>query len=217
MNNEIKLRILSSIILLPTTFYLIILGSFYFQIFILICYFISLYEWNKMKKNNVLNYIGLLLLTFSFYTVLKSISIFDSKLYFFLIILTCIATDIGGYIFGKLLKGPKLTKISPNKTYAGLFGGLLLSLVTIYYFSKFNSFFKYDNFNYNFWIFTILISFVSQLGDIIISYFKRLSKIKHSGKIIPGHGGLLDRIDGMIFAFPFAYILTKHEILQFIQ
>ena len=217
MKNEIKLRILSSIILLPITFYLIILGSFYFKIFVLICYFISMYEWYKMKKNNVLNYIGLFFLTFSFYTVLNSINIYDSKLYFFSIILICIATDVGGYVFGKLIKGPKLTKISPNKTYAGLVGGILLSLITIYYFSKFNSFFKYNNFHYNFWIFTVLISFISQLGDIIVSYFKRLSKIKNSGKIIPGHGGLLDRIDGMIFAFPFSYILAKFNILQLIQ
>ena len=217
MNNEIKLRILSSIILLPTTFYLVTLSSFYFQIFLLICYFISLYEWFKMKKNTVLNFIGLFFITFSFYTVLKLLSIYDSKLYFFLIILTCVATDIGGYIFGKLINGPKLTKISPNKTYAGLFGGLLFSLITIYFFSKFNSFFIYNNFHYIFWIFTVLISLTSQLGDIIISYFKRLSKIKNSGKIIPGHGGLLDRIDGMIFAFPFSYILAKYDILQFIQ
>ena len=217
MKNEIKLRILSSTILLPITFYLIILDSFYFKIFLLICYFISLYEWFKMKKNIVLNYFGLFFLTFSFYTVLKLMNLYGSQLYFFSIILICIATDIGGYIFGKLIKGPKLTRISPNKTYAGLVGGLLLSLITIYFFSKFNYFFKYNNFNYNFWIFTILISFISQLGDIIISYFKRLSKIKNSGRIIPGHGGLLDRIDGMIFAFPFSYILSKYAILQFIQ
>jgi phosphatidate cytidylyltransferase len=118
----------------------------------------------------------------------------------------CILTDIGGYIFGKLIKGPKLTKFSPNKTYAGMFGGYLLSFISIIFIS-------FANFNYNglnIFIFILIISTVSQLGDIFISYFKRLSKIKDTGKIIPGHGGILDRVDGMIFAFPVAYfIITK--------
>ena len=113
----------------------------------------------------------------------------------------CISTDIGGYIFGKVFKGPKLTKISPNKTYAGMIGGFFLSLLTILLY--------FDYLDYTvtitWFITTILISSVSQIGDIIISYFKRLSKIKNTGNIIPGHGGLLDRIDGMIFAFPFCY------------
>ena len=122
------------------------------------------------------------------------------------ILIVCVSTDIGGYIFGKVFKGPKLIKISPKKTYTGVIGGYLVSIILYYLFKNFN---YGDEINYNDFIFILLISTISQLGDITISYFKRLSKIKDTGKILPGHGGLLDRIDGMIFAFPVAYIIFK--------
>jgi phosphatidate cytidylyltransferase len=121
-----------------------------------------------------------------------------------------VATDIGGYIFGKLFKGPKLTKLSPNKTYAGMIGGFFLSLI----FLSFSLQYFEMTFTINWLFFALLVSSVSQLGDIIISYFKRLSKIKDTGKIIPGHGGLLDRVDGMIFAFPFSYIAILLGVLS---
>ena len=133
-----------------------------------------------------------------------------------IITLICISTDIGGYIFGNLFKGPKLTKVSPKKTYSGMIGGYLLSIIFLYIF--YNSpyvFAKSLEFTSDIFIFILLVSTVSQLGDIIISYFKRLSKIKDTGKIIPGHGGLLDRVDGMIFAFPFSYIILKLNVLQY--
>ena len=123
-------------------------------------------------------------------------------------------TDIGGYLFGKLFKGPKLTKLSPNKTYAGMIGGYVLSLVLILLIFK-NYFVYQTNIlpNFKLILFTVIISTTSQIGDILISYFKRLSKIKDTGKIIPGHGGLLDRADGMIFAFPFSYIILLTGII----
>ena len=122
----------------------------------------------------------------------------------FFVILVCVATDIGGYFFGKIFKGPKLTKISPNKTYAGMIGGYFLSLIILTI--------LIDLINYSgsvilLFLITILISTISQIGDIIVSYFKRKSNIKNTGNIIPGHGGLLDRIDGMIFAFPAFYLV----------
>ena len=120
------------------------------------------------------------------------------------IVTVCVSTDIGGYVFGKLFKGPKLTKLSPNKTYAGMFGGYFLSLISV----TTIPYFKYDVMLLNDFLIVIAISSVSQIGDITISYFKRLSKIKDTGKIIPGHGGLLDRVDGMIFAFPFTFIIV---------
>ena len=124
----------------------------------------------------------------------------------------CIGTDIGGYVFGKLLKGPKLTKISPNKTYSGMFGSFILSIVFAHIYFKNSSFFSFlvvDKIELQTIYFVILISIISQIGDIVISFFKRKSKLKNTGRIIPGHGGLLDRIDGMIFAFPFIFILFK--------
>ena len=130
-----------------------------------------------------------------------------------MVIITCISTDIGGYIFGKTFKGPKLTKISPKKTYSGMIGGYFLSMINVIVFLKYMEFVYDINFLLKILIFVVIISTVSQIGDIIISFFKRKSKIKDTGKIIPGHGGLLDRIDGMIFAFPFSLVIFSIEPL----
>lgn len=156
-------------------------------------------------------FLGLLFLFFSFLTIYE-LRFHSSSDYIILLIITiiCVATDIGGYIFGKLFKGPKLTKLSPNKTYAGMIGGFFLSLI----FLSFSLQYFEMTFTINWLFFALLVSSVSQLGDIIISYFKRLSKIKDTGKIIPGHGGLLDRVDGMIFAFPFSYIAILLGVLS---
>ena len=208
MNKELYKRVISSILLLPIVLFFIIKGSFLFNFFILICFFISAFEWHKMTKNFLYKIFGFSFLIFSFYTIYKIRNDLPNDYDdFLLIILVCVSTDIGGYIFGNIFKGPKLTKISPKKTYSGMIGGYLLSII-------FANFFLNNYFNKatmeltgDTFILIILISTVSQIGDLIISYFKRLSNVKDTGKIIPGHGGLLDRIDGMIFAFPFSYII----------
>ena len=134
---------------------------------------------------------------------------------FIFVTFVCILTDIGGYSFGKVLKGPKLTKLSPNKTYSGMIGSYLFSLFFIFIlFTNDVPFLNSLNFSMNLFISIVLISTISQLGDLIISYFKRLSKIKDTGNILPGHGGLLDRLDGMIFAFPFSYIMFQLNIFN---
>ena len=134
MKKEFEKRLLSSIILLPMAFFFIIKGSFFFNLFTIIILLISLYEWHllSLRKNYYLP--GFILIIFSFYTFYFLRHEGDYQI-FLLILLTCIATDIGGYIFGKIFKGPKLTKISPNKTYAGMLGGLILSVffVSIYF------------------------------------------------------------------------------------
>tara|TARA_B100001093_G_scaffold188780_1_gene181357 strand:- start:30 stop:653 length:624 start_codon:yes stop_codon:yes gene_type:complete len=198
MNKELIKRILSSIVLIPLALFFIIKGSILFIFFISICFLIIAYEWHMMSKNKSYYLYGLIFLIFSFLTVyFLQISDYRATL---LVVTICVSTDIGGYVFGKLFKGPKLTKFSPNKTYAGMFGGYFFSLISITMFP----FMDFDFMQLSKFLFIIGISSVSQIGDITISYFKRLSKIKDTGKIIPGHGGLLDRVDGMIFAFPFA-------------
>ena len=199
IGKELKKRILSSIILLPLALFFVFAGSFYLIFFTLICFFVSIYEWNNMVKKIELQFFGSLFLIFSFYTFYE---ISDSYLLIFVLLL-CASTDIGGYTFGKLFKGPKLIRISPNKTYSGMIGGYLLSLIFLLFYMNWIN----QTINLEWFIITILISTVSQIGDIAISYFKRLSKVKDTGKIIPGHGGLLDRIDGMIFAFPIFYLI----------
>ena len=211
MEKELQKRILSSIILLPLSFFFIIKGSIFFILFLTILFVVACQEWLKMTKKIEYKTVGILFLFFSFYTVyfFRERDLSD----FLLILIICIATDIGGYIFGKIFKGPRLIKISPNKTYAGMIGSFLLSIVASYIFAiKYDSTFLQNQnlFEGVYFIFLIfLISSVSQIGDLIISYFKRLSKIKNTGNIFPGHGGLLDRIDGMIFAFPFIFLVSK--------
>ena len=205
MSLEFIKRILSSIILLPFTFFIIVEGSFIFITFLIVCLFISIIEWNNMSKEKKYNKIGFIFLFFSFLCIYDlRINSDDNYITFLFIVFVCISTDIGGYIFGKLLKGPKLTKYSPNKTFAGMMGSFIFSIFSMLVFI--NIFIEL-NLSLKLTIFTVIISLISQLGDIIVSYFKRKSNIKDTGNIIPGHGGLLDRIDGMIFAFPFSYIL----------
>ena len=212
MDKEFLTRILSSLILLPLVLFFIIKGSIFFNFFILVIFLITLYEWHYLSFKKVYYLPGFIFIFFSFYAFyfLRNEGEYN---FFLLILLICISTDIGGYIFGKILKGPKLTKISPNKTYAGMFGGFVLSVTLSAIFFNNLTFLSLAQINVVMGtqiIITVLsISFISQVGDLIISFFKRKSKIKNTGKIIPGHGGILDRIDGMIFAFPYAFILTK--------
>ncbi len=214
IKNEFLKRILSSIILL-LLFYLVMSQSLIIiSLFLIFCLSAVLYEWHNMSKKKKYYYIGIIFIIFSFYSAYKLLSFDSNYEYFLLVLIICISTDIGGYIFGKFFKGPKLTSISPNKTYSGALGGFIFSLTSIffldssYYFSNIPEVFN------NIILITILISTVSQVGDIAISYFKRLSNVKDTGKIIPGHGGLLDRIDGMLFAFPFLYILISSNLLK---
>ena len=211
MDKELQKRILSSFILIPVCFFFIIKGSFLFNFFLLVCLFITFFEWFAMSKRKNYHLFGYLFLAFAFYSAyaLRNNFADENLIIFLLIIITCISTDVGGYVFGKIFKGPKLIKISPKKTYSGMIGGYFLSIIFINVFFYYSYLF-YDGiaiFSLETLIIILLISTVSQIGDLTVSYFKRLSNIKDTGKIIPGHGGLLDRLDGMIFAFPFSYIM----------
>ena len=210
MIKDFEKRLLSSLILIPTAIFFIIQGSVFFIFFLSILFLTTSYEWLKMsKKNNLLKFLGIIFLFFSFYTAfyIREISGLN---YFLFIIIVCIFTDIGGYIFGKTFKGPKLINISPNKTYAGVVGSFLFSLIAGFTYLKYLSIY-YSNIIKMDQLFVLLyilfISFVSQIGDLIISYFKRKAKLKDTGKLLPGHGGLLDRIDGLIFVLPMIYFL----------
>ena len=210
MNQEIIKRILSSIIIIAIAFFFIIKGSFLFIFFLSICFFITSFEWYKMAKNKNYFLLGQIFLIVSFLSTFFLRNIFLED--FIFVILICISTDIGGFVFGKIFKGPKLTKISPNKTYSGMIGSFFLSIISALFYTNYYSLIYWTD---NILLITvILISSVSQIGDLTVSYFKRISKIKNTGKIIPGHGGLLDRIDGMIFAIPFASIFLI--IIKFI-
>ena len=216
MVNELLKRISSSIILSLLAFFCIIKGSYFFITLLVIVFLISSFEWHNMTKNKSYYFFGFVYLFISLFCVFKIRFDFasDASL-FLLIIIICILTDIGGFVFGKVFKGPKLIKYSPNKTYSGLLGSFLLSFTII----PINSYFNFitDATLTTLAIFTFMVSSISQFGDILISYFKRVSKIKDTGNIIPGHGGLLDRIDGMIFAFPISYLLIIFKIIEIVK
>ena len=126
----------------------------------------------------------------------------DLGVILFILLFGCIGSDIGGFIVGKTFEGPKLTKISPKKTISGAFGSILFTIITIciliFYFFK--------NFNYNIILISIFTSISCQLGDLFFSYLKRKAKIKDTGNILPGHGGILDRLDGILFGIPIGFI-----------
>ena len=209
MIKEFEKRLISSIILIPISIFFIVKGSVFFIFFLSVLFLATSYEWIKMnKKNDLLKLLGIIFLFISFYTTLEIRENYNLNS-FLLIITICIFTDIGGYLFGNIIKGPKLTRISPKKTYSGVFGGFLLSLIAGLIFTNY-FFIEKKIFNEDLFLLIIIlfISMISQIGDLIISFFKRKAKLKDTGKIIPGHGGLLDRIDGMIFVFPIFYLIS---------
>ena len=209
INKELQKRILSSIILVPVSFFFIIQGSLTFIFFLSLIFLLTSSEWFRMTKNkDLLRIFGLFFLFFSFFSTIYLRQYIGLNFFLFLIIV-CVFTDTGGYIFGKIFKGPRLTKISPKKTYAGVIGSFLISLlfglIYIKYFGQKSRVIL--DIDPKFIILLILfISLVSQIGDLIISYFKRKAKLKDTGKILPGHGGFLDRIDGIIFVMPITYL-----------
>ena len=221
IDNELQKRILSSLFLIPISIFFIVQGSVFFIFFLSISFFVTSYEWLKMSKNFSKKIFGIVFLLFSFYLAYLLRTEQGYKI-FILVILISILTDIGGFIFGKIFKGPKLTKISPKKTYSGVIGSFILSVVgslifieyfvglKTYIYLNYLSFEPYGiNLNLFILFFILISSLISQLGDLIVSYFKRIAKIKDTGKILPGHGGLLDRIDGIIFTVPFVYLILK--------
>ena len=216
MSLELKKRIITSI------FLLILLSLMYYYSFILIIasIIIGLISWIEFyaliskifKKNNFKNRILRFLYKASSLLYLSGLVIFvilakmiNLDLYLVIIysLLIAIMSDVGGLIIGKWFKGKKLTKISPNKTISGSIGSFIFSLVLIPFFITY--FETYSIFTII--LITIIISLTSQLGDLLISYLKRKAKVKNTSDLLPGHGGILDRIDGIIFAIPAGLLL----------
>ena len=212
MKNEFEKRLLTSFLIVPFSLFLIIKGSLFFIFFLSIVFLITIYEWVKITKNlNIAKILGTIFIFFSIYSAYLFRN--EQGVYVFLfIIIISILTDVGGYFFGKTFKGPRLTKISPNKTYSGVIGSFILSIIGgMTYFNLFVGNILMSVHEYIIvLLFILLISLISQLGDLIISFYKRIAKLKNTGKILPGHGGLLDRIDGIIFTVPSSYAILNY-------
>ena len=210
---EIKKRFFTSILLFSTLL-LIIYNQIALTFFLALCFYQMVSEFYfilskffKKKKFNTYLSMLIILITLSYIIIFVWTAISgdnnDTKLAFFLIVSITISTDIGGFVFGKIFKGKKFSKISPNKTYSGMIGSYIISFVSTYFLFK-----NYFNFT-DLILFTIIISTSSQIGDLLISYLKRNVNIKDTGNILPGHGGLLDRFDGLILAIPVGLIISK--------
>ena len=209
-------RVLSALILIPFTLYFSLKGFFLFDIFLIFCFLITFIEWHKMTKDHFFYIPGIFFIMFSFYTVsnIRNSDIYFGLDNFLFVFLICISTDIGGYVFGKFFKGPKLSKISPNKTYSGVIGSFIFTLITTLflineYIVPVSTNILTSN-NFYILIYSMILSLASQAGDLLISYFKRISGQKDTGNLIPGHGGILDRIDGMILAFPIFFLINLY-------
>jgi phosphatidate cytidylyltransferase len=216
MSSNIKKRILTSILLIT-----LLIGMFYYSyIMIVSLIIIAMISWiefyaliSKILKKNILKdrffrfiykTLSLFYLSGLVYLIFAIESEYSNlKIYLLYSVLVAILSDIGGLVCGKIFKGKKLTKISPKKTISGSIGSFIFSISLIPFFYKTH----FDQNLLNILLITIIISLVTQLGDLFISFLKRKAKVKDTSDLLPGHGGVLDRIDGIIFAIPLGIFL----------
>jgi len=221
MKKELKKRIITSIVLIAIALNCLFINNFSWLFLLLIVSFICWVEFINLNKKIwkrkaiiilpiILSFLFLLLFVYASYKFRIERGAAD----ILFVLGVCVFSDIGGYIIGKSIGGKKLTKISPNKTISGSFGSFLFSLFPLGIFMILSSQAIFQEFNPSekHILYCLLISLSCQLGDLIISYFKRLAKVKDTGKILPGHGGMLDRIDGVIFTIP-TTILIIHPLI----
>ena len=214
MSKELVNRILTSLVLLPVLFYFSFNSGIYLIIFLSLIYFLSFYEIIKNTKNLLFIFLSnliLILAFFSFYYLRGNSN--SSLVILYWVLASTFLSDIGGYVVGRIIKGKKLTKISPNKTYSGSIGSIIFSLFALPFLNILQNYFfgqlLVNLLQFNYILLTILISIICQLGDLYISHWKRKIKIKDISNILPGHGGILDRIDGLIFVLIFIFISNK--------
>jgi phosphatidate cytidylyltransferase len=208
MNLELIKRILTSLILLPILIFSLHYSGIYLLILLVLIFLLSFYEVFKTTKNLLFNLISNIIIIFSLFSFhfLRGETNYSLILIYWILAATFLS-DIGGFTFGKIIKGKKLTKISPNKTYSGAVGSIIFSFISLPLLNFFQFFFLNENlvnfYLLKYFILTFCISIICQLGDIYISYWKRKFNIKNTSRILPGHGGVLDRIDGLIFVLIF--------------
>ena len=210
---NLQKRILTSIVALPLTIFFVVKGGYLLSFFLLFVFFLGLHELFTVFKRIKTKLFLLLILTISILSIyyLANDSV-NSLFLLYFVIGVSVSSDVGGYIFGKIFKWKKLSKISPKKTISGVFGSYFCSFICIIVFNKLSGSSSHGLLVSNLTIIpeillTIFFSTVAQAGDLIISYFKRLEKIKDTGKILPGHGGIFDRIDGLMFVAILAFVL----------
>jgi len=215
--NNLQKRILTSIIILPISIFFILKGGNYIVSFLYAILILGNFEAFSAFKRKLSIIIIDVILVMALLALLHLRN--DTASSFFLllwIIILTIFSDVGGYIFGKTFKGKKITKISPNKTISGIIGSFIFAVLSVFFISFIISLMSGIENNFflkpKYFILALLFSLAAQLGDLFISYFKRLEKLKDTGKILPGHGGIFDRIDGLMFVVILAYILYTLKV-----
>jgi len=197
--NNFKKRLSVSLLAFPLI-YVLLYQKTLSNLLILIVFLFCIFEWVKIfKKKNAIFFLGLIVLFVFLLSLLRIYNYEEFNLTFLWLIVLTWLSDIGGYIFGKLFGGPKLTQISPNKTWAGAIGSIILSQFAFLIFFL-NSSYK---FNINIIFMQLFLSIIGQFGDILMSYVKRKNNKKDTSNFIPGHGGFLDRVDGLIWIIIF--------------
>ena len=213
MSKNLTKRIFTSLLLLTILLVCLFLNRYSWLLLLTVASIISFIEFNnlikkiwKSKKSTIffLNIVSFFYLIFFIYSAYDFI-----RIEIIIILLICIFSDIGGYVVGKSIGGRKLTKISPNKTISGSIGSFIFALIPLIYYYYYDVVYDYTIVYWKLISFTFIISLICQTGDLFISYFKRKAKVKDTGSILPGHGGLLDRIDGIVFAIPAAFVVEK--------
>ena len=193
-----------------------LINDYIFLSMLFIVVIFSWIEWIKIiekirykKVYRVIHILFFLIYLLMAFIVCFNVFVID-KYFFLTILMICIFSDVGGYVFGKTFGGKKLTKISPNKTISGSIGSFVLSYIGFFVIYLYFSNLLFVRLQIEALVFIpFFISLICQLGDLFISYYKRKAKIKNTGNLIPGHGGLLDRIDGSIFALPIGFIIIS--------
>ena len=216
MKSELFKRFTSSIILMGIIFLSALTYDYFFLSILFIAVIFSWIEWIKIiekirfkKIYRILHIIFFLIYLLMAFIVCFNVFVID-KYFFLIILMICVFSDIGGYIFGKTFGGKKLTKISPRKTISGSIGSFVLSYIGFFVIYLYFGDLLFVRLQIEALVFIpFFISLICQLGDLFISYYKRRAKIKNTGNLIPGHGGLLDRIDGSIFALPIGFIIIS--------
>ena len=214
---NLQKRILTSLIILPLSIFFVVKGGYFLKFFLLAIFLLANYELFSVfnKKITILFLDIILILSLFIISYLADNGTLPLYLLLWVIIL-CICSDVGGYVFGKIFKWKKLTAISPKKTLSGVLGSLVLSFFSVFIVDAISPEYLILHLNFlqaKFFFLAIIFSLVAQAGDLAISYFKRKENIKDMGKILPGHGGIFDRIDGLMFVLIFTFILYKFNVI----
>ena len=214
---NLQKRIFTSIIALPLSLFFIFKGGYFLLFFLLSIFFVANYElFSVFRKKTTILFLDLILIL-SLYSIYYLSDLNEISFYILLwIIILVVCSDVGGYVFGKIFKWKKLTKISPRKTLSGVFGSFIFSLFSVFIANAMLSssqVIPIDFLDPKFFFLAIIFSLIAQAGDLAISYFKRIEKVKDTGKILPGHGGILDRIDGLMFVVILAFVLIYFHLI----